>query len=79
MDHLDCRFYLVFLSFSAPLSEVEKNMQGSVRMKEHGFGVWKGDEKGQDSQHNICDSEEDHEESNMPTNNLTPRSFFFIS
>lgn len=28
--------------------------------------------------HNICDSEEDNGESNMPTNDLTPRSIFFL-
>lgn len=52
MDHLDCHFYLTLLSFSASLSEVEKNMQDSVCIKENGFRIWKRDKKLKDSPDN---------------------------
>lgn len=77
MDHLDCRFCLMLLSFSAPLSEVEKNKQGSVCIKENCSGYVREIKKERSRyiiKHNTCDSEEENGESYMPTNYLTPGS-----
>lgn len=79
-DHLDC-FYSKLLSFP-DVSEVEKNTQGSVCIKENGFRIWRGDKKGKEvnriKHSNVWDSEEDNGESNMPTNDMTPRSKFLF-
>lgn len=71
----------MLLSFP-DVSEVEKNIQGSVCIKENGFRIWRGDKKGKEvsriKHSNVWDSEEDNGESNMPTNDMTPRSKFLF-
>lgn len=82
MDHLDCRFYLMLLSFLAPLSELEKNMEAEKNMHQR---KWIQDIEEIKSERilniikqNTCDSEEHNKVSNMPTNYLTHRSIFFL-